>query len=253
MASIDDLIKFMCSGEVPIYFERLFDARNGKVPSFPTRAGLSYPIVIRQVGTSKPENLLQNQASDIDVQMVTFSVDTDQEEQPARAVTPVVVLSWGCGGTQHQAEINVKRGTIFSVGCSFYNVTGRLENATEDDIGTKVNFRASAAYGSHPGAREPTREFAGSFAIGAAGAFIDFAIPKFARIAALETNDPVLVDVAGNVTARFYGDLGDPIGQIMYTGTGLHNMTFGLDHQRVRVANTTASALQVMLQFELAF
>lgn len=241
---------------------RLFDAFNleGSGAGGPQKCGLSHDFQISALGTNAAGVIIKNDASNKDVQLVTFSADALVQGKPGSDVAPRTIscalfLKFGVGGTQHQAIINVKRGTIFTVGCSSYEVSGIVEGATEDDLDSVVRFRCSAAYGAHPGAKAPTRDFALSFSEGEGTVTIE--IPAFARLCTIALSNPAGA-AAGTVTALFRGDPADLAGQILYRNGdpdyNLRDMTFGFDHQFLVITKAAGAGVQRMLvQFELAF
>lgn len=241
---------------------RLFDAYNldGIGAGGPQKCGLSHDFQISSLGTNAAGVIIKNDASNKDVQLVTFSADAivqgkSGSEAAPRTISCAVFLKFGVGGTQHQAIINVKRGTIFTVGCSSYEVSGIVEGATEDDLDSIVRFRCSAAYGAHPGAKAPTRDFALSLGQDATTTTIE--IPPFARLCTIAMSNPAGAG-AGTVTALFRGDVADPAGQILYRNGdpdyNLRDMTFGFDHQFLIISKAAGAGAQNMLvQFELAF
>jgi len=241
---------------------RLFDAfgENGFEAGAPQKCGLSHDFTISSLGTNAAGVIIKNDASNRDVQLVTFSADAivqgkSGSDQAPRTISCAVAIKFGVGGTQHQAIINVKRGTIFTLGCSSYEVSGIVEGATEDDLDSVVRFRCSAAYGAHPGAKAPTRDFALSLGAGDTSTIIE--IPPFARLCTIAMSNPAGA-AAGTVTALFRGDAADLAGQILYRNGdpdyNLRDMTFGFDHQFLVLTKAAGAGAQNMLvQFELAF
>ena len=244
-------------------FRRLFDARSMEDgyshprPPAPESCGLSHQMKISQFPNQKSGTIIENRADDIDVQLVTFSVDANSDS--SRSISPVLHVEWGCGGTQHEADINIKKGVIFTLGCSYYRLIASAEHISEDDVGSIITFRASAAYGSHPGAREPTREFLSDLnpiapPIGPPVITKFFEIPPYAIRASVLGNLPAQLQ-NGNVTVEFFGDVADPF-HVVYNGLGpysLRDMTFGADHKIMAVTNTSGLNMDIMAQFELGF
>lgn len=232
-------------------YRRLFGLHGDK-PAAPQNCGNSFDLPITKIGMNLGSTIIENRADDLDVQLVTFSVDADTSK--SRTVSPIIQIDWGVGGTQHTAYLNVKRGMLFTVGCSFYRVTGIVERATQADIdaGAITTFRATAAYGSHPGAKEPTRETSIDVP---AGGFVDIKIPPYSRMVSIYSATPLPL-TNGTITALFFGDIADTDGQTLFDGSPgyeLRDMSFGLDHETVRITNNGLALINVMIQFEIAF
>lgn len=133
--------------------------------------------------------ILQNQASDFDIQQLTLSL---QVTDPGNLAVPrpqlcYAAVTFGVGGSTQTVECSIKQGTTLSLVAAAIRVEGIYLPAVIAPI--PLDFHAQLAYGTRPGrARAPSWDTPPQPVI-LPGGFADFLVPAFASALSVFTSD----------------------------------------------------------------
>jgi len=140
--------------------------------------GRSVTLLAGAAGGLVTTPLVEIKGDDEAAQAITISLQYEQLDDPINGISDVFAeLEWGSAGFQANAVIDVLRGTIINLNCSWLRITAGFLG----DDNAAIKFGAFACYGNRP-ALAPAQRTAivsGSLVPGATSAPVP--IPPFAQ------------------------------------------------------------------------
>lgn len=204
-------------------------------------------------------NILQNQAKDVDAELVTVAFRIAKEVDGLDAVVSrayaSVLFSTGSAQPQ-QAWLSVKSGTQITIPTTSLTI-GMVWFGDIADPPTTAELSAWAAYGGRP------TDFAGPtfdtvFTL-ADGAAVPLQVPPFASSVSLITSDSsyftgagIKVEVLESPSGNLYSTQSQPFAA-GYPPSTLRDLPLPIGSKRVRVLNGSGAPATITASFRLAF
>lgn len=198
--------------------------------------------------------ILQNQASDWDIQQVTLSLQvTDPQDLGVpRPQLCYAAVTFGVGGSNQEVEVSIKQGTTLSLVAAAIRVEGIYLPAVIDPI--PLMFHAQLAYGTRPGrVRAPSWDLPPQPLI-LIGGFADFLVPSFASAVSVFTSDATAYTSGAGILLRELNGPGLTILEVdsLVPPNQLQDIPIYAGCNFIRIFNNSLVAFSPALVFELA-
>jgi hypothetical protein len=214
----------------------------------------------------KPQVVLKSDGSSIYSWTLTCDLGLKGVRFPESAQSPkhgafLALVTWGQGGTDFEAEIDVKEGAQFTVVATSIKVSAVVDPDEPQDDGLVLEGTVNAAivWGTRPGRSRCTRT---KRVVVPDGGEVIVAIPNFAESLVVMSPDPLVMNGTTNpITLTYLGgpDTGDlPLLSVTNAANFFTDILSGNGLQVpggarfLKVANTTGAPQPLSLVWELS-